>query len=114
MKKFLTIAAVFLTALSGCQDKPDDPIVEKLQTPSGVVLHSSTETSLTFQWSMIPEATAYNWRLTEVGNGQQKTGTTSSRNVQINDLKKGTGYLFSVCAVAKDREIHLMKRLLLH
>ena len=102
MKKCLTIAAALLGLLTGCQDKPDGTALLRLQTPYGVVLHSSTETTLTFQWSLISEATSYSWRLTEVGNGSEKTGSTPNRNVRIDRLKKATEYSFCVRAESKD------------
>ena len=89
--------------MTGCQDEPEDTGVLRLQTPYGIILHSSTETSLTFQWSLISEATSYSWRLTEVANGSQKTGSTPNRNVKIDRLKKATEYSFCVCAEAKNK-----------
>ena len=105
MKKLLTIAAVLLAVMmTGCQEKPDEGSMERLQTPMGIGLHGSTETTLTFQWSVVAEATSYSWKLTEVANGAQKTGSTTNRNVRIDKLKKATEYSFSVRAEAKNRE----------
>lgn len=102
MKKCLMLAALLLAVMTGCQDKPDDSFMLRLSTPTGVILHGSTETSLTFQWSLVSGATSYSWRLTEIANDAEKTGTTSNRNVRIDRLKKGTEYSFSVRAEAKD------------
>ena len=103
MKRLLTIAAVLLAALTGCNEKEEDGSALRIQTPVGIILHNSTETSLTFQWTAVSEATSYDWRLTEVGNGSQKSGNTPNRNVRIDHLKKGTEYSFCVCAKAKDK-----------
>ena len=104
MKKYLTLISALTVLLTGCQEKPDDSALLRLSTPSGIILHSSTETTLTFQWSAVSGAASYDWLLTEVGNGSQKSGTTNNRNVRVERLKKGTEYSFSVRAKAKDAE----------
>ena len=90
----LLLAAAAL--VSGC-NKPDDPVVGELEAPRNLVLHGSTETSLTFQWSQVEDATGYEWRLVNDTDGT-RDGSTVNRNVTVDNLKPGTAYRFSVCA----------------
>ena len=71
--------------------------------PSNIVLHSSSETSLTFQWDLAANAAKYEWSLSEGGSVIQK-GVANSRNVVINDLKPGTSYSFSVTSIGAETE----------
>ncbi|MBO4476612.1 MAG: fibronectin type III domain-containing protein [Bacteroidales bacterium] len=97
MKKILMLAAL-MAALTGCKEKPVDPEpMTELGVPQNVVLHSATETSLTFQWKAVEGAGFYVWKLTLDGNAVAQ-GTSGTRNVSIPDLRKGTTYFFSVCA----------------
>lgn len=95
MRLYLPILAAALL-IAGC-DKPSDPVVKELKAPQNVVLHGSTETSLTFQWAVVEDATGYDWRLTSDGEDTRE-GSTTSRNVTVSKLKPGTAYGFSVRA----------------
>ena len=87
--------------LSSCKgDEPDTPSVVTPGTPTGLKLHSSSETSLAFQWDAMEGASGYVWTLTKSG-ATVKEGKTSSRNATISDLEKGTKYLFSVASTAE-------------
>lgn len=89
-------------ALFACSKKNhtvDGPV--DLTVPENVVLHDATETSLTFQWKTVKNATGYNWELTEKESGEEAgVGSTAKRNVEVTGLKKGTVYLFKVRAEA--------------
>ena len=72
-----------------------------LIVPENVVLHDATETSLTFQWKTVKDATGYNWVLNEKESGAEAgVGSTAKRNVEVTGLRKGTEYLFKVRAEA--------------
>jgi len=101
MNKFL-FAAALLTLLAGCTEPAGPSIPEKLAVPENVVLHSATETSLTFQWNPVVGAERYGWLLTEADGSGELKGSVTQRNVMIPNLRKGTDYLFWVRAEAKD------------
>ena len=63
--------------------------------PTGLKLHSATETSLTFQWTAVEGAAGYDWRILKDGT-QVGQGSASGRNTVVNDLEKGTTYSFAV------------------
>ena len=70
-----------------------------LRVPQNVRLHDATETSLTFQWDPVENATGYNWELKEKESGKvAAVGSTAKRNVEIIGLSKGTCYVFQVRA----------------
>ena len=84
----------------------DEPVQKEPPTPdapTNIVLHSSSETSLTFQWDLAANAAKYEWTLSEGGSVIQK-GVASSRNVVIRDLKPGTSYSFSVASIGAETE----------
>lgn len=99
MKKYLVILLSFALLSATCgeknneQDTPTAPAV-----PSGIKLHSSTETSLTFQWNVTEGATSYDWRLLS-GATEVKNGSATARNAKVDELQPGTAYLFSVRSV---------------
>ena len=94
---FLLPLAIFACSKTG--NTVDGPV--ELTVPTGVSLHGATETSLTFQWKVVKNATGYNWVLTEKESGQEAgVGSTAKRNVEVTGLKKGTVYLFKVRAEA--------------
>ena len=72
-------------------------------TPVNLKLHSATETSLTFQWSLVDSATGYSWTLTQDGTEKQN-GHVTARNVKVEGLTKATDYRFGVKAVNADGE----------
>ena len=103
MKKMKRILLLLLSlAIFACSktgNTVDGPV--ELTVPTGVSLHGATETSLTFQWKVVKNATGYNWVLTEKESGQEAgVGSTAKRNVEVTGLRKGTDYLFKVRAEA--------------
>lgn len=69
--------------------------------PSGVALHDRTETSLSFQWEAVSDATGYEWKLLQ-DSETVKEGSSKNRNAVIYGLTKATTYRFAVRAVAGD------------
>lgn len=102
-RHFFPIAVALTAFLAGCVEKPDDPAPVELAVPQNVVLHSATETSLTFQWDVVEGAVRYAWKLTTADDGSQREGTSTQRNATVSGLRKGSQYLFSVRAEADDR-----------
>lgn len=102
-KSILTLLAVSGLILASCGGNGDpDPKKEDSTAPavpSGIQLHSATETSLSFQWTAVTGAAQYDWKLLQ-GSAEVKTGMTSNRNVIINELTKATDYQFAVRSVA--------------
>ena len=103
MRLLLRIAPALAGALLclACTEKPATPDTKETTpaVPQGVKLHSSTETTLTFQWGAVEGAGSYDWILTLEGTSH-KTGTVKTRNVQVEGLTAGTTYGFSVRAVS--------------
>ena len=93
---FLLAIIPFITACPGPEPEPEPKAPD---VPTGIALHSATQTSLTFQWSAVTGASSYDWQLNQGGTQIQK-GSVSSRNVVISDLKAGTAYQFVVRAVS--------------
>ena len=93
---FLLAIIPFITACPGPEPEPEPKAPD---VPTGIALHSATQTSLTFQWSAVTGASSYDWQLNQGGTQIQK-GSVSSRNVIISDLKSGTAYQFTVRAVS--------------
>jgi pectate lyase len=93
---FLLAIIPFITACPGPEPEPEPKAPD---VPTGIALHSATQTSLTFQWSAVTGASSYDWQLNQGGTQIQK-GSVSSRNVVISDLKSGTAYQFTVRAVS--------------
>jgi len=100
MKRLLLL--LLPLAIFACSKKNhtvDGPV--ELAVPTGVELKGSTETSLTFQWKVVKDATGYNWTLDEKGGTEGvQTGSTAKRNVVVEGLRKGTAYIFKVRAEA--------------
>lgn len=93
---FLLAIIPLITACPGPEPEPEPKAPD---VPTGITLHSATQTSLTFQWSAVAGASSYDWQLNQGGTQIQK-GSVSSRNVVISDLKSGTAYQFTVRAVS--------------
>ena len=100
MRKELGILAAVCLFVSCGGEKPEpEPVNPVPATPTGLVLHGATETSLTFQWDAMQYATSYEWELKQ-GNQSVKNGTADGkRNVTISGLTKATDYKFGVKAV---------------
>ena len=99
MRKFLSILSATLLLASCGGDKPTpEPQNPVPATPTGLVVHNSTENGLTFQWDAVQYATSYTWELQQ-GGTKVKEGTTKNRNVIITGLTKATDYRFGVKAV---------------
>lgn len=102
-KSILTLLAVSGLILASCGGNGDpDPKKEDSTAPavpSGIQLHSATETSLSFQWSAVSGASQYDWKLLS-GGAEVQSDKTSNRNVIISGLTKATDYQFSVRSVA--------------
>ena len=108
-RKLLTIMALGLAIglFQACsQENPGNSQPATLPAPSGVVLHSSTETSFTFQWSPVTGATSYEWDLYDSTNAIERQGTVTSRNVTIPDVEAGVKYTFKVRAVSAESTSH--------
>ena len=86
------------TACNGNNGQNDDPGAKVPDVPSGIKLHSATETTLSFQWSPVEGAASYDWRLLE-GSTEVKNGNVATRNAIIQDLNSGTAYKFAVRSV---------------
>jgi hypothetical protein len=98
MKRILAIIAA-LPLFCACPEnnKPQEQTAPAV--PAGVTLHRATETSLTFKWTPVEGATTYGWRLVE-GTTEADKGSTSSRSVEITNLKKATTYKFYVRSIS--------------
>ena len=108
MKKMFVFAlmAAMAVACGGNKETPETPGTgdKTPAAPTGLAVHGTpTETSITFQWSPVSGAEAYNWTLEKSG-AQVNKGSTSSRNVTVKDLEKGTTYKFSVQSVAGEKK----------
>ena len=102
MKNYLYILAA-LALVASCGEKPGDktPEVTKPSAPTGLILHSSSESSLTFQWDNMTAATQYEWALT-CESSTVDSGNTKGRNVTVDNLEKATEYVFTVLSVGSD------------
>jgi hypothetical protein len=105
MNKLLSTIAFSLTALAvlscGAKDNPSEggeTLPQAPGAPAALSLHSSDETSLTFQWTAVSGADSYSWTLSQAG-AEVKSGTVKGRNVKVEGLTKATDYRFGVKAV---------------
>ena len=99
MRKILSILSVTLLLASCGGDKPTpEPLNPVPATPTGLVVHNSTENGLTFQWDAMQYATSYAWELQQ-GGSKVQGDVTKNRNVIITGLTKATDYRFGVKAV---------------
>ena len=98
-KELIILAAVCLFVSCG-GDKPEpEPVNPVPDAPTGLVQHSATETSLTFQWDGMPFATSYAWELKQGETKVQDGIAVGKRNVTVNGLAKATDYQFGVKSV---------------
>ena len=105
MNKLLSTIAFSLTVLAvlscGAKDNPSEGgevLPQAPGAPAALSLHSSDETSLTFQWTAVSGADSYFWTLSQAGS-EVKSGTVRGRNVKVEGLTKATDYRFGVKAV---------------
>ena len=96
---FLMVALLLVGAASCGPEITPEPAV--LDVPTGLSLHSATQTSLTFQWSPVSGAVSYDWKLMQ-GSIQVQTGSANGRNVTVSSLEPGTAYQFSVRAFSPE------------
>ena len=92
-----------LMMIVACSGSKEDPVKtpETLSAPSGVDIHSTGKTSVTMQWNAVSGAVSYAWQLTQ-NSATVREGTTSTRNVTINNLTAGTTYRFGVASVSSE------------
>lgn len=101
MKKNLIILVAAL-AVACCGGKGGEEVKDtNPAAPTGLKLHSSSETSLTFQWDAMDGATGYDWKLDKDG-ASIGSGTVKTRNVVLDGLEKATTYVFSVASLGEN------------
>ena len=100
----ILLAFAVMCAFGSCggNGNSDVPVSKAPAVPSGITLHSKTETSLSFQWDAVSDATGYEWKLLQ-GSETIKEGTSVNRNAVIYGLTKNTTYKFAVRSVAGDQ-----------
>ena len=105
-KLFALIGCAGILAACGAKGNPESgggggttPSTAQPAAPTNLKLHSSTETSLTFQWDAMKDAAGYSYTLAQ-GGTQLQEGNTNNRNVSLSGLSKATTYTFTVCSVA--------------
>ena len=97
----LAFAVMCAFVSCGGNSNSDEPVSKAPAVPSGITLHSKTETSLSFQWDAVSDATGYEWKLLQ-GSETIKEGNSVNRNAVIYGLTKNTTYKFAVRSVAAD------------
>lgn len=97
MRVLVKTALCMLLAVACGKPAADVPSSDIPAVPQNLKCHSSTDNSLTFQWTAVEGAT-YEWKLTGEGSFL-KEGTSAKRNVTVDGLTPGTTYSFSVQAV---------------
>ena len=98
----LAFAVMCAFVSCGGNGNSDVPVSKAPAVPSGITLHSKTETSLSFQWDAVSDATGYEWKLLQ-GSETIKESTSVNRNAVIYGLTKNTTYKFAVRSVAGDQ-----------
>ena len=98
----LAFAVMCAFVSCGGNGNSDVPVSKAPAVPSGITLHSKTETSLSFQWDAVSDATGYEWKLLQ-GSETIKEGNSVNRNAVIYGLTKNTTYKFAVRSVAGDQ-----------
>ncbi len=94
------MAAVMVSCGGNAKVTPAEDQSGAPGAPTGLKLHGDPgETTLTFQWTAVDGAKGYNWKIAK-GTTEVNSGKTSSRNVTVEGLEKGTAYKFSVQAMA--------------
>lgn len=96
------ICALAVISCGGKENPEEKQETANPAAPTGLTLRGATETSLTFQWDAMDNATGYSWNITHDGT-QVQADTRSgknSRNVTVSGLTKATAYKFSVASTA--------------
>lgn len=94
----ICLSLLTLSCIScGGKDPEIQPDEKTPSAPTGLVLRSSTENSLTFQWDEVSGKSGYNWQLTKDGVTVNE-GKVNSRHTSVSGLSKGTSYRFGVQA----------------
>lgn len=102
MKKILMIPALLALLASSCGNDSSTELTQaNPKAPTGLILHGSTETTLTFQWDDMDGATGYEWQLAK-GTAVIGSGTVKPRNVVLDGLEKVTTYIFSVASLGEN------------
>ncbi len=92
-----------LVLVSACGEKPvepETPAVPAPSAPANVRQHNASETSLTFQWDAVTNASSYEWEL-QKGGTKVDGGSVRTRNVTVSGLTKATDYRFGVKALGE-------------
>ena len=98
MKLSAMMVLLLLLPVTCGHDDPD-PEPEIPAVPSGLTLHGSSQTTLTFQWAPVSGASSYDWKLMQ-GTAQVQAGSVNARNVTVSGLTAGTPYDFAVRSVS--------------
>lgn len=96
--RIISLLALML-ALSACKDNGlDDVLPKDVSAPTGVVLASSTATSLTFSWTPVDNAVYYVVRLEDASGELVPGGQTSTKSAThtYEGLVPGAAYSFMV------------------
>ena len=100
-KVFLLIVCTLALVCGACGKIKTIPTPE---APQNLFLEETTETSLTFQWDAVKNASSYEWALSYLdpysGLAGYKRGSVMTKSVTINDLYPGTTYTLQVRTVA--------------
>ncbi|MBP5217364.1 MAG: pectate lyase [Bacteroidales bacterium] len=97
----LSVAVMCASVSCGGNGNSEEPVAKAPAVPSGITLHSKTETSLSFQWEAVAGASSYEWKLLKDSEAI-KESTSVNRNAVIYGLTKNTTYRFAVRSVAGD------------
>lgn len=97
-KMFAILAAALL--LGACQDENLSGGGKSFTAPSGIQLHSATDSRLIIEWDEVVGADGYEWKLLK-GEKEVRSGReTIFKRAEITGLAKGTKYVFQVRATA--------------
>ena len=103
MKRYLQFTALLAlaAALSSCggTDTDDPGKTSGLAVPENLSVRELTSSYVTIQWDPVEGAGSYKWKVSE-GASEVYSGNVGKRNVSVTELKAGTAYIFSVCAVS--------------
>ena len=101
MKKMF-VSLIAILAMLSCGDRAgagEDPCLNVLKAPDGVVLHSAEDNVLRFKWNTVKAADAYEWHLMKGDVEVVPATRTTAHNAIVSGLSKGTAYRFAVRSV---------------